>query len=208
MKAIIEKAVNKAQAKGLGVADTVELIMDYLDIAGEITASPAPVDRFPELREDYGKSSTLLLDDTKQQMTAPVQVGKTIAKAGEESTWTSESLFKVLVNVDWQFDATPIGWDRPLHYTGTLVQEPRGMEGVAVIFKCIEVDNPREMPVFFALSEKVVDPAARIAEVRSQVEQLFRRRDTPVANSATAITHYPSMDEIMQGGGMYGGNVV
>ena len=49
MQQVIEKALSRANQKGLGVSDTAELIIEYLDIAGVLQgksdirlADPAP----------------------------------------------------------------------------------------------------------------------------------------------------------------------
>lgn len=219
MREVILKAILKAQARGLDASQTADLAMDYLDIAADMGSNPAfspagllQMDNgalagyMPEgLSASRGDrlvfKGGILTEYGGNTLVAPPKVGQVLNKAVDPDAdyWTAEGLFDELGSVKWEFSATPEGFNRPLEYKGMPVKNPRGQNGVGVIFSCPDVKEPRELPVFFPLSEKVIDPAAKILEVKSAVEQLFRIRDTPIANATKPITSFPSITNLGAG---------
>jgi hypothetical protein len=209
MKEIIVKALNKAKARGYDADATADLIMDYMDIADllpqasntlnqSIPNQPQPIASVPaaaglislsmEKTEDYGST-----------IEAPPQVNRTIAKAADPSAtaWTPDALFAEAMKIDWSFEAKPAGFDQPLDYKGTPVANPRGIEGVGIVFRCPEIKTPAEIPVFLSLSEKVLDPEKIKTEVRNNVESMFRPR-TKIESQFTPISRPPSDQEMVQ----------
>lgn len=195
MKTVIEKAIQKAQNKGLSVQDTADLVIEYLDIAGELTASPAS--------QEPQRLSQIILPGTPTPATlekaaltgvqAPAQVNKVIARAQDsDSFWTAEALYAEAMKHDWSFQALPDGFKEPLNYVGAPVLRPRGIDGVAIIFNCPDVKIPREIPAFVSLSEKVFSPDVIKEGVKTNVESMFRQRETPIVSSTVELTSYPS----------------
>jgi hypothetical protein len=209
MKEVITKAIKKAQSRGYGIEDTVETVLDYLDIAGYAMGDYVDDDKgITYIPTKPSQVQPIIADSST--ITAPAQVNRIIVKANVEDlpVWTPESLHAQLMGLDWAFSALPEGFKAPLEYKGSLVLNPKGQAGVGVVFTCPDVHTPREFNMFFGLNEKSIDPKARIEEVKSQVEQLFRVRNTPIANSNKPLTSFPSIDAIINGGGaVFGGEV-
>ena len=211
MKEVITKAIAKGQAKNLPPERIADMVLDLMDILAdespntlvlpkvEQVTAPAPV-----------QNQVVAAIQDSNSITAPAAVNRIITKAASEDlpVWTTEALSLALGSVQWEFSANPEGFKIPLEYKGTMVQNPRGQQGVGVVFTCPDVSTPREFNIFFGLNEKTIDPAARIQEVKSQVEQLFRVRSTPISNSTKPLTSFPSIDAIINGGGaVFGGDV-
>ena len=192
---IVLKALQKAQARGLDPSATVDLIQDYLEIAGDIgpvthvkdsvvsisskaqTETATPIEADPEYDDGYIE---LAASARKALKTPPKE-------------WIAEDLFNEICKHDWSFDALPEGFKEPLSYRGTPVINPRGMPGVGVIFSCIEVTNPKELPLFFPLSDLKINPQERMDEVKRSIESLLRVRKTPVPVNFSKITSPPAM---------------
>ncbi len=192
---IILKAIQKAHARGLDPAGTMDLIDDYLEIAGEVRPTlPASEVREKAVAilknaEAERNESTEDHDDGYIELAASAR--KTLKTPPKE--WIAEDLFNEICKHDWSFDALPEGFKEPLSYRGTPVLNPRGMPGVGVIFSCIEVTSPKELPLFFPLSELKINPTERMNEVKLSVESLLRVRKTPVPVNFSKITSPPAI---------------
>ena len=193
---IILKALQKAHVRGLDPAGTMELIDDYLEIAGEVQTSPLSTNSGQiEEPNKPAKSITREEDDRTDFDDGYIELAasarKTLKTPPKE--WIAEDLFNEICRYDWSFEALPEGFKEPLAYRGTPVINPRGMPGVGVIFSCIEVANPKELPLFFPLSELKINPRERMEEVKASVESLLRVRKTPVPVNFSKITAPPAL---------------
>jgi hypothetical protein len=212
MKTVITKAIQKAQSRGMTPNETAELVMDYLEIAGEIApaASQAPVKPSPEtVRQVQAAIQTQDTPSSALSVSAPTPVGRVLNKAVDpnEPFWIAEDLYSEMAKISWEFSALPDGFKEPLEYKGMAVLRPRGIDGVAIVFTCPAVATPKEFPAFLSLNDKVIDPVAITEEVRRNVENTFRVRSTPIVNHNKPLTSFPSMADMAGGGAMFGGEV-
>lgn len=191
---IVLKAIQKGQSRGLNPSQVVDLIEDYLELLGD----PVPVANTTDVIINRGSESVTVKAeepiDTESDngyielSASPKKRLNTPAKE-----WVAENLFDEICKYDWSFAALPEGFTTPLDYRGTPVLNPRGMKGVGVIFTCVDVANPKELPLFFPLSELKINPKERMEEVKRGVESLLRVRKTPVAVNFNAITTPPAI---------------
>lgn len=212
MREVITKAIKKAQSRGYDPNQTADLVMDYLDIAGLITGVEYADGDGATYPVAAGKNGIIakVEESPSTAIEAPPAINRTITKAQDpnETFWTADSLFEVASKLDWSLEALPQGFTEPLKYNGSAVLRPRGIDGVAVVFRCPDVKTPPEIPIFLSLSEKVLDPDFIKSEVRKNVESMFRPRTEPIKSNFVANTSAPSLDDIAKGGGMYAGNIV
>lgn len=194
---IVLKAVQKAHARGLGPTETMELIDDYLEIAGEVNPGPpAPGYRNPVVGADHLVSPVLSFDkqvDNFDDGYIELEASSKKRLATPAKEWVAEDLFNEICKYDWRFEALPEGFTVPLDYRGTPVLNPRGMPGVGVIFTCVDVANPKELPLFFPLTDLKINPVERMKEVKGSVESLLKVRKTPVPVNFQKITAPPAI---------------
>ena len=189
MKHIIQKALAKASTKKLDQAGTADLIMEYLDIAGELSvpqqSAPPPLPKEEELWEDE-----------ENYPVKPVQLNKVIAKAAEATEWDADSLSEWLRKFIWDFSVQPEGWQKTLEFGGVFVREPRGFPGVAVVFKCLNDDTiPKQLQdikLFFPYHEAHSNPLAELEALKATQMQLLRKGQK-VESKTVQIATAPAM---------------
>lgn len=183
MNHVIQKALTKARAKGLSIEDSAELIVEYLEIAGEIGVQsyalvPPPL---PKLQE-YAKPDPPYLKVDRpyydEHPTKPVLLNKVITKS-KQIDWDSETLSEYLAKFTWVFTVRPEGYNKDLVFEGTLVKEPKQLPGIAVVFHCVTevLPNPlRDWPLFFPYQGEEIDPEKQMADLKLSASQALRIR--------------------------------
>lgn len=177
MKNVIVKALNRAAQKNLSVEETADLVVDYLDIAGEIdtpkSEAPAPPPKVVEAKPK------------------PIDINRTVKRNPNAPAWKTEELYSFLGKFDMSFSTTPDGWQKEVSFRAGLVKDPNGMKGVGVIFQAIE--SPEfKLNYFFSNESADVDVENALNEVKKSVNNILRRSDKSIPNSTVPLRAIPS----------------
>lgn len=212
MTEVITKALTRASLRGYDTAQTADLIVDYLDVAGLLrdqsnqTLATIHGGQSAGFRKQVETATALKLVPVEpnqplqaEGLIAPPQIGRSLNSPKTDEVWKLEDLFNHCLSVDWSFSANPTGLKTPLEYKGIVAQEPN-QRGVRVLFRCEAVSTPKEIPVFIPTTEPNVNPRTIINEVKSNVEQLFRNRGGAIPMNVPPPSPSPVFDENKPGG--------
>lgn len=181
MKNVIVKALTKADQLSLSPDQAADLVLEYMEIANELSGvSPAqvPVPPPPPPPPPVVKSK-------------PIDINRTVKKNPNSPAWKTDELYKYLSNVDLSLAVTPEGWNKSLDFRCGLVKDPNGMKGVGLIFQA--VDHPEfKMNYFFSNENESIDTDEAIEEVKKSINNVLRRRDTPIVSSTVPLQAVPS----------------
>ncbi len=177
MKNVIVKALTRALDRGMSPEETADLIIDYLDIAGELVANPAPSKPEPPPKVE-SKPKT-------------IDINRTVKKNPNAPAWKTDELFNHLSKFDMGFTITPEGWNREVGFRAGFVKDPNGMKGVGAIFQAIESPDFK-VNYFFSVDEADVDVESVVEEVKKSVNTMLRRVDNPIPNSTVPLRSIPS----------------
>jgi len=197
MQQVIEKALSRANQKGLGISDTAELIVEYLDIAGalqdksDIRLNQASV---PLNKKDnvliVNSSGNKIVDNSIIEP-PPFPVESVIST----DQWSIDDLFNAIAHQDWEFVCRPEGRNKDLKFVGT--PSVKGNIGVSIDFRSDDLDfadrHLNLIPVFVDLGSGSVDKDKLINEAMTTVMQLFRLRNAPIMSNVQLLTEMPPM---------------
>lgn len=183
MKNVLLKALGKANQKNMSVEDTADLIMDYLEIAGELgaqkeTAAQPAVEPPPIVTPQKPK-----VVDINRAVNPKRPIGV--------SAWKVDELFSYLSKFDLSFETRPDGWDRDLAFRFNYVKEPNGMKGIGVVWQAVE-DPSFKINYFFSLDDEDPNTETAIQEAKLSVNNILRKSDKVVVSSTVPLTSYPS----------------
>lgn len=177
MKNVIVKALTKADQLSLTKEQAADLVLEYMDIASDLGASPIP-DRIPP--------PPPVVVETK-----PVNINRTIKKNPNLPAWKTDDLYKHLSKFDFSISLTPDGWEKEASFRCGLVKDPNGMKGVGLIFQAIESPDFK-VNYFFSNESEDVDTDGAIEEVKKSINNMLRRADKPIPNSTVPLRAIPS----------------
>lgn len=186
MKNVLTKALARAKEKGFGVEDTVDLIIDYLEIANEI--SPVRRESSPEPPPIVVASGRPAAGNLEISGKGTVDINRTVIP--RKQPWKTDDLHSLISKEDLSFTVRPDGWEEDLDFRFSLVKDPNGMKGVGVVWQAVK-DPQFKQNYFFSVDEQ---PDVRVAidEVKKSVNAALRKRDKPIQNSTIPLRSYPS----------------
>ncbi len=181
MKNVLVKALNRATQKNLSVEETADLIVDYLEIAGEV-APQATVETVVEPPPVVAAAKPKVADinraiNPKRPPGAPA--------------WKTDELFSYLTKFDMAFETRPEGWDKDVAFRFSLMKDPNGMKGVGVVWQAIE-DPQFKLNYFFSVDTEKPDVDEAIEEVKKSVNVMLRRVEKSIPNSTVPLRSIPS----------------
>lgn len=180
MKNVLVKALNRATQKNLSVEETADLIVDYLEIAGEVApqatvetvVEPPPVVAAKPKVADINRAI-----NPKRPPGAPA--------------WKTDELFSYLTKFDMAFETRPEGWNKDVAFRFSLMKDPNNMKGVGVVWQAIE-DPQFKLNYFFSVDTEKPDVDDAIEEAKKSVNVMLRRTDKPIPNSTVPLHSIPS----------------
>lgn len=186
MKNVLIKALSRAKEKGMSVEDSADLIIDYLEIAKDISpAKDKPAPEPPPIVVTSGRPATGVLEIGKK-----VDINKPVVQK-RQVAWKTDELYSLISKSDLSITMRPEGWDRDLEFRHSLVKDPNGMKGVAIIWQ--SVDDPQfKQNYFFPVDIDQPDVEFAIGEVKASIGNTLRRRDKPIASSTVPLLSVPS----------------
>ena len=183
MKNVLLKALNRASQKQLSVEETADLIIDYLDIAGEIKPT---------------KESTAQTVVEPPPVVAPqkqkvVDINRAVnpKRPPGVPAWKTDELFNYLSKFDMAFQVQPQGWDRDVAFRAGLTKDPNNMKGIGVVWQAVE-DPQFKLNYFFSVETETPNVEEAIEEVKKSVDNILRRVDKPITNSTVPLRAIPS----------------
>lgn len=181
MKNVLVKALNRATQKNLSVEETADLIVDYLEIAGEV-APQATVETVVEPPPVVAAAKPKVADinraiNPKRPPGAPA--------------WKTDELFSYLTKFDMAFETRPEGWDKDVAFRFSLMKDPNNMKGVGVVWQAIE-DPQFKLNYFFSVDTEKPDVDEAIEEVKKSVNVMLRRVEKSIPNSTVPLRSIPS----------------
>lgn len=205
MKQVIEKAIKKAASKGLDASETADLVLEYLEVAGDIgnlvligTEGPPPL---PNIAMNSNLISPPAVNNVIISANSAVNRVLRQADSFVENPWTTSTLLTALSQVDWSFTVKPDGHKEEQKYNATIYPvdssgQGSHMEGVRVVFKAEDRDFDRqEWAAFFPCSQAEIDPLAIIEGQKDSLRQLFRVRTEPILpKTVQTRTTYPTFN--------------
>jgi len=180
MKNVLVKALNRASQKNLSAEETADLIVDYLEIAGEVApqatvetvVAPPPVVSAKPKVADINRAI-----NPKKPAGAPA--------------WKTDELFSYLTKFDMAFETRPEGWDKDVAFRFSLMKDPNGMKGIGVVWQAVE-DPQFKLNYFFSVDTEKPDVDEAIEEAKKSVSNMLRRVDKPITNSTVPLRAIPS----------------
>ena len=180
MKNVLIKALTKAHDKGLSVADTADLITDYLEIAKEFNNehSEQPVVEPPPIVTAKPK---------------PVDINRPLNPKRPPGTpyWKTDELYSYLSKFDMAISVKPDGWEKEVAFRFSFMKDPNGMKGVGVVWQAVE-DPQFKLNYFFSVDVERPNPDVAIEEAKKSVNAMLRRVDKPIPNSTVPLRSIPS----------------
>lgn len=190
MKNVLVKALNRAAQKNLSAEETADLIMDYLDIAGEVSVSGPTAQTVVEPPPVVSAPQKPKVVDINRAVNPKRPIGV--------PAWKTDELFNYLSKFDMSLNTRPDGWDRDIEFRFGLTKDPNNMKGVGVIWQAIE-DPQFKMNYFFSNEGESPDVEGAIEEVKKSVNNILRRVDKQVVSSTVPLSNYPSDIAAMAG---------
>lgn len=180
MKNVLVKALTRATQKNLSVEETADLIVDYLEIAGEV-APEATVKTVVEPPPVV----------TAKPKVADINRAINPKRPPGASIWKTEELFSYLTKFDMAFEVRPEGWEKDVAFRFSLMKDPNGMKGVGVVWQAVE-DPQFKLNYFFSLDTESPNVDEAIEEAKKSVSNMLRRSDKPIPNSTVPLRAIPS----------------
>lgn len=180
MKNVLVKALNRATQKNLSVEETADLIVDYLEIAGEVSPEPTVktvVEPPPVVTAKPKVADINRAINPKRPPGAPA--------------WKTDELFSYLTKFDMAFQTRPDGWNKDIEFRFSLMKDPNGMKGIGVVWQAIE-DPQFKLNYFFSVDTEKPDVDEAIEEAKKSVNAMLRRVDKPITNSTVPLRSIPS----------------
>lgn len=181
MKNVLVKALNRAAQKNLSAEETADLIVDYLEIAGEVSTEPTVktvVEPPPVVAAAKPKVA-----DINRAINPKRPVGV--------PAWKTDELFSYLTKFDMAFDTRPDGWDKDISFRFSFMKDPNNMKGVGVVWQAVE-DPQFKLNYFFSVDTEKPEVDEAIEEAKKSVNAMLRRVDKPIPNSTIPLRAVPS----------------
>lgn len=180
MKNVLVKALNRATQKNLSVEETADLIVDYLEIAGEV-APKATVETVVEPPPVV----------TAKPKVADINRAINPKRPPGAPAWKTDELFSYLTKFDMAFETRPEGWNKDVAFRFSLMKDPNNMKGVGVVWQAIE-DPQFKLNYFFSVDTEKPDVDEALEEAKKSVNAMLRRVDKPITNSTVPLRAIPS----------------